>query len=84
MLAGTVVGNIVSTQKHHGLVGLKLLLVELTGEGQTVVAADTLGAGRGERVLLATGSAARRALGDDQIPVDTAIVGIIDRLETSE
>lgn len=86
MLAGKVVGNVVSTQKHRKLVGCKLLVVELAGAPAAngparVVAVDTLGAGKGEEVLLVSSSAARVALGDMEIPVDLAIVGIVDRVE---
>lgn len=85
MLTGRVVGNIVSTQKHPKLVGRKLLVVEIApehgGGARSVVAVDTLGAGRGETVLVALGSAARVALQDEHAPVDATIVGIVDRTE---
>ena len=45
------------------------------------MAADTVGAGVGEDVLVVTGSTARRAAGTESIPVDSAIVGIIDSME---
>ena len=85
MLTGTVVGNIVSTQKHAKLVGYKLLLVELasgmiSGEGRLLVVVDTLGAGPGETVIVTTGSSARFSLGGEP-PVDAAVVGIVDRVE---
>lgn len=40
-----------------------------------------MGAGVGEEVLVVTGSTARRAAGKEEIPVDSAIVGIIDSME---
>ncbi len=88
MLCGKVIGNVVSTQKHAKLTGCKLLIVELppeyaAGGARMIVAVDELGAGRGEEVLLALGSAARMACGDEWIPVDATIVGIIDRYENS-
>ena len=52
-------------------------MVRLTGCEETLVCADCVGAGEGERVLIATGSAARVAAGRE-IPVDAAIVGIVD------
>lgn len=53
--------------------------MRLSGREGTLVCADCVGAGAGETVLIATGGAARVAAGRD-IPVDAAIVGIIDAL----
>ena len=81
MLTARVVDNIWSTRKTDLLNGYKSMLVEVIGgrdEGQRVVAVDTVGAGVGERVLVALGSSARRMAGDDAIPTDAAVVGIID------
>ena len=81
MLTAKVVDNIWSTRKTELLNGYKLMLVEGIGgkdDGQRQVAIDTVGAGIGERVLVALGSSARRMVGDDSIPTDAAIVGIID------
>ena len=82
MLTAKLVDNIWSTRKTDLLNGYKLMLVEVIGggtnEGERLVAADYIGAGIGERVLVAVGSSARRMVGDDSIPVDAAIVGIID------
>ena len=82
MLTAKLVDNIWSTRKTDLLNGYKLMLVEVIGggtnEGERLVAADYIGAGIGERVLVAIGSSARRMVGDDNIPVDAAIVGIID------
>ena len=81
MLTAKVVDNIWSTRKTELLNGYKLMLVEVIGgcdDAQRQVAVDTVGAGIGERVLVALGSSARRMVGDDSIPTDAAIVGIID------
>lgn len=81
MLAGQVIDNIWATRKAESLVGLKLMMVKLldgTDEGRHVIAADTIGAGIGERVILCEGSSARKMLGRDTVPVDAVIVGIID------
>ena len=51
------------------------------GKGDVFVAADMVGAGVGEDVLVVTGSTARRAAGKEGVPVDSAIVGIIDSME---
>ena len=85
MLIGLVVGHVWATKKEHALRGHKVMIVQeiLTDEkkGSTCVAADAVGAGIGERVLVVTGSTARRAAGSDDSPIDSAIVGIIDSLE---
>ncbi len=81
MIAGKVVGSIVSTRKSENLVGNKFMIVEpvkrMQGSGQ-LIAIDNIGAGIGEYVLVAQGSAARIGCGLDSAPVDAAIVGIID------
>lgn len=84
MKLGIVVGQVVSTVKHGGLQRESLLLVDmLTPDGQpsgdTQVAADSLGAGNGEWVLLVAGSSARRMLNEDS-PVDLGVLGIIDEV----
>lgn len=82
MLVGKVVGSVVSTRKCDSLVGSKFMIVEIPeniGNGnQKLVAVDKIGAGVGEDVLIATGSAARVGTGMSDVPVDAAIVGIID------
>ena len=78
MLLGTVVGNVWCTKKAEALTGQAFLLVEAAGE--TLACADGVGAGPGDQVLVVRGSAARTALGE-RIPVDAAIVGIVDRLD---
>ena len=75
MLLGRVAGKVWATKKSPRLTGLALLTVE--AEGRTLVCADCVGAGEGEQVLIATGGAARIAAGAD-VPVDAAIIGIID------
>lgn len=78
MVIGTVTGNVVSTRKNESLLGSKLLVVrlfEMMGAG-TIVAVDNVGAGIGDYVLVATGSAAR--VQNPGAPIDALIVGIID------
>jgi ethanolamine utilization protein EutN len=86
MLIGKVVGSVVSTRKNENLVGNKFMVVEtLDGFGQKkqrIVAVDNVGAGLGEAVLVATGSAARIGIEQDTAPIDAAIVGIIDDLSS--
>lgn len=86
MLIARVVGSAVSTIKDPKLTGLKLLIVRETTPqaeivGEPFVAADTVGAGEGELVLVAIGSAARFTQKTCDAAVDAAIVGVIDSLE---
>ena len=81
MMIGKIVGSLVSTRKNEKLIGSKFMIVEPianTGNGQKVVAVDNVGAGIGETVLVATGSAARIGCDCENAPVDAAIVGIVD------
>jgi ethanolamine utilization protein EutN len=81
MIIGKVVGSIIATRKNERLIGQKLLVIrplenmEKSGE---FVAIDNVGAGIGETVLVATGSAARVGCELENAPVDAAIVGIVD------
>ena len=81
MLIGKIVGSVVSTRKNEKLVGSKFMVVETlaeTGDVKRVVAVDNVGAGIGEMVLVAMGSAARIGCDQERAPIDAAIVGIID------
>lgn len=85
MVICKVIGHVWATKKDEALNGLKLMVVKQTQTSQrnppVFVAADVVGAGIGEMVLVVNGSTARRATGGDNLPVDSAIVGIIDSLE---
>jgi len=79
MLLCKVTGSVVSTRKNEKLRGSKFLTVEpLNGGGKPFVAVDQIGAGVGETVLVASGSAARLALAYEDTPADAAVVGIVD------
>ncbi len=82
MIIGKVVGSLFSTRKSEKLVGNKFMIVEpvetMKAAGERVVAIDIIGAGIGEDVLVAQGSAARIGCDMQDAPVDAAIVGIID------
>ncbi len=84
MIVGKVVGSIVATRKNDRLLGSKFLIVEKypktddNSKDERLVAVDNVGAGIGELVLIATGSAARIGCGQEMAPIDAAIVGIID------
>ncbi len=84
-----IIGTIVATQKDERLTGKKLLIVRplnLDGTDQSgyTVAVDTVGAGVRERVLVVAGSSARLATGMKDVPVDAAIVGVIDTVDVTE
>ena len=82
MIVGKVVGSVVATRKNERLLGSKFMIVEpvssMKAQGGTLVAIDNIGAGIGEYVLVACGSAARIGCDMEKAPVDAAIVGIID------
>jgi ethanolamine utilization protein EutN len=78
-----VIGNVWATRKKESLCGHKLMVVQpldgTEGEGKaSFVAVDCVSAGIGETVLVTLGSSARKALDNQEAPVDAAIVGIID------
>lgn len=81
MIVGKVVGSVVATRKNERLLGCKFMIVEPI-ENMNVngrfVAVDNVGAGVGEIVLVATGSAARIGCDMENAAVDAAIVGIVD------
>lgn len=86
MLICDVIGHVWATKKDESLEGRKLMVVrELTPDykplERTYVAADVVGAGIGERVLVVSGSTARRAFGEKERLIDAAIVAIIDSVE---
>lgn len=90
MLLGTVVSNVWSTRKEESLTGIKFMIVEILetfddlksdknkGRRRVLVAADLIGAGIGDKVLVTKGSSARRTPELKDTPIDAVIVGIID------
>ncbi|MCH7588354.1 MAG: EutN/CcmL family microcompartment protein [Chloroflexi bacterium] len=86
MLLGKVAGTLVASRKEASLSGLKfLVLKQLDLEGNETggyrVAADAVGAGIGEVVLYATGSAARQTEMTHERPCDGVIMAIVDLIE---
>ncbi len=92
MYLARVIGQVVSSKKEDGLRGRRLLLLrpmlaaEEGGEGlkagaNTIVAVDPIGAGTGEMVLFAQGSSARQGEGLKSLPVDAAVIGIVDSVQ---
>jgi len=83
MQLAKVVGTVVASQKETSLEGIKLLLVRPVDEegretGVHLVAADVVGAGPEELVLIASGSSARQTRLTDKRPVDAVIMAIVD------
>lgn len=92
MYLAEVIGQVVATKKDEHMTGRKLLLVrpklvdpddpsKLRDGANTIVAVDTVGAGEGELVMFCQGSSARQASGLKPVPVDAAVVAIIDRVD---
>src|SRR6185436_18273697 len=95
MFVAKVTGSLVSTQKVGVMVGFKLLIVEpyrvepnqrqkLVTTGRTFVAVDTLGAGEGDLVLITQGSSARLTPETKNLPIDTVVVGIVDKVQLDQ
>jgi ethanolamine utilization protein EutN len=89
MFLGRVIGTVWSTKKDENLVGAKFLIVkevtlDLKEKDRFVVAVDSVGAGEGEVVLVATGSSSRMTSFTKDKPVDAVIMGIVDKLDVSE
>ena len=83
MQLARVVGTVVSTRKEPNLEGLKLLVVKpLDEEGRdaanALIAADAVGAGPDEVVLICSGSSARQTQSTDKKPVDLVVMAIVD------
>lgn len=87
MILAKVVGKIVATTKSEGLNGKKILIVapiDMDGNisGKEFVSLDSVGAGIGDEILVTEGSVSRYAFGEkNNIPIDSAIVAIIDVIE---
>ena len=89
MFLGKVVGTVWSTKKTPDLEGVRFLIVhpyDLDKEPtkNIVVVADRLGAGVGETVMCAYGKAARSAIGNQDMSIEAAVVGIVDRVDIQD
>ncbi len=89
MFLGKVVGTVWSTKKTPDLEGVRFLIVhpyDLDKEPtkNIVVVADRLGAGVGETVMCAYGKAARSAIGNQEMSIEAAVVGIVDRMDIQD
>ncbi|WIV12555.1 EutN/CcmL family microcompartment protein [Proteiniborus sp. MB09-C3] len=86
MQLGRVIGTVVATRKSESLVGSKLLItqpidIDSKPSGKPIIAVDTVGAGIGEIVFYATGTASRNAADKKNAAIDAAIVGIVDNMD---
>lgn len=89
MFLAKVVGTVWSTKKTPDLEGVRFLVVhpydlEKEPTRNIVVVADRLGAGAGEMVMCAFGKAARTAIGNQDMSIEAAVVGIVDRVDLQE
>ncbi|MBN1394638.1 MAG: EutN/CcmL family microcompartment protein [Pirellulales bacterium] len=85
MFLGRVMGHATSTVKHPSMKGWKLLLVmalradEKTIEGDPILVVDSIGAGKGQTVVITSdGIGARELLGHKNTPVRWSVLGIRD------
>ena len=86
MEIGTVIGSVWATKKDEAINGQKLLVIDVMKryrQESLLVAADVIGAGVGDMVLVCRGNSARMVVGNGKTPVDAAIVGIIDTLDVA-
>lgn len=87
MFLARVIGTVVASVKYEGLEGVKLLLVEaLDSQGEAtkgppIVACDAAQAGVGDHVYCVSAREASHATPVRFVPVDAAIVGIVDRVD---
>ncbi len=91
MFLANVIGDVVSTHKNETLDGKKLLLIRRTDlkgnpDGSVeLIALDVVNAGAGDRVLVVQeGSSARKIFGDERMPVQAVIVGVVDRVDLDD
>lgn len=89
MFLGKVMGSVWATQKEAGMENLKLLIVQPIDwknkeQGQAVIAADRIGAGVGEKVIVSRGNPARILFANKNTPIDAVIVGIVDSYEVTD
>ncbi len=89
MILGKVIGTVWATRKDENLVGATLQIVkhvdlEYKVKDQFVVAMNTVQAGVGDIVLVATGSSARQTAQTKNKPVDAVIMAVVDTLDVRE
>ncbi len=94
MFLAKITGNVTATQKVPVMTGHTLFVVEplrvnektkkdLQPTGRTFIAVDTVGAGEGEVVMIVQGSSARFTDETNKLPIDCAIIGIVDNVRVA-
>jgi ethanolamine utilization protein EutN len=92
MFVAKVIGQVVATKKDESLQGRRLVMLRplladpadptrFKEGGNTIVAVDTMGAGTDEVVLFVQGSSARQVAGLKSVPLDAAVIGIVDSVK---
>jgi len=89
MFLGKVIGTVWSTKKTPDLEGVRFLIVhpydlDKQPTKNVVVVADRLGAGTGETVMCAFGKAARTTIGNQDMSIEAAVIGIVDRVDLTD
>jgi microcompartment protein CcmK/EutM len=89
MILGKVVGTVWATRKDEELVGAKLMIVKHVDldyklKDAFVIAVDTVQAGVGDVVLIATGSSARQTAATKNKPVDAVIMAVVDKIDITD
>ena len=90
MQIARVIGNVVATVRHPVYDGHKLLVVQPLGldgreRGKSYIALDFVNAGKGDRVLVVNeGNSGRQMVGNEQAPVRSVIVGVVDEVDVQE
>jgi ethanolamine utilization protein EutN len=92
MFVAKVIGQVVATKKDESLQGRRLVMLrplmadpadptKFKEGSNTIVAVDTMGAGTDEVVLFVQGSSARQVAGLKSVPLDAAVIGIVDSVK---
>ena len=82
MEIGTVIGSVWATKKDEAISGQKLLVIDVMKRyrqenGSLLVAADVIGAGVGDKVLICRGNSARMVVGNGKTPVDAMLIWLL-------
>lgn len=83
MIIGEVVSSVISSRKYDSLSGIKFLVIKpcFGNTEDYFVAADAIGAGEGELVMVTKGENTKFAL-EKEVPVDAVVIGILDKRPT--
>jgi ethanolamine utilization protein EutN len=87
MILGRVVGEVWAARKDPRLDRAKLLVIRPHGiyepafAGRHLVATDDVSAGVGDDVVVCLGQPARLSAGGENMPVDAAVLGVVDRVD---